>query len=217
MCPGLSLPPRTHNHLPEQPAGRRPQRAPPGLRLLPGAPAGPGTVSCQKPTTGAQSAAAGRPVDKRHHTTNTGPASPAQPSPAPPRPVGLVLTLTKSRKSRDAARPRAAALNCATCSKLVKRRGRRRTKCVHWLSAAPSWARRTTAAAAVSATSSHRAQAPGRAKRARPSLRQARTSAKEKYSANSSRLTCGGGAGSGCSGGGACPVFPLLGSGRGWG
>lgn len=108
-------------------------------------------------------------------------------------PAGLVLTLTKSRKSSEAAKPRAAALSCATCSKLVKRRGRRRTKRVHWRSAAPSWARRRRAAAAVSATSSHRAHAPGRAKRTRPSLRQARASATEKYNANSNRLTCKGG------------------------
>lgn len=99
--------------------------------------------------------------------------------PGPPTP-GPALTWSSSRKSSEAARPRAAAPSWATCSKLVKRRGRPRTSSAHWRSAAPSWARRTRAAAAVSATSSHLAQGPGRAARARPSLRHAWTSATEK-------------------------------------
>lgn len=161
-----------HSYLPEKPVVCRLLQVQSSPKSPPGALAGPGIGSYQTQTTDARTAAAGQSADKEHQ--------PVAPESGPALCPELVLTLTKSRKSSKAARPRAAVLSCATWSKLVNWWGRPRRKRVHWRSAVPSWARRTSAAAAVSATRSHCAQVPGLVACKQPSLRQARASATEK-------------------------------------
>lgn len=190
--PGLNHPLRwPHWHLPGQPVARRPRRAPPGLRPPPRALAGPGTASCRKPTTGAQSAAAGQPVDRERQPTDPANAG----SPRAHRPN------THLDQKQEEQRGGQAAGHGAQLCHLLEAGKAARAAAQEAGPLAVSGAQLGQAHQRCSRRQRH--QQPSRPG---PRPRGARTplpapgahlSRGEVYTANSSRLTCGDGAGEG--------------------